>query len=49
MDWPKKRFQPVVFESRRFVRLEAHAAVVGTMPHAMMASDTSLIVGIHHE
>ena len=27
--------------ARRFVRLEAHGAVVGTITHATMASDTS--------
>ena len=32
--------------ARRFVRLEAHGAAVGTMPHAIVASDTSLFVGV---
>ena len=31
--------------ARRFVRLEVHGAAVGTMPHGIMASDTSFVVG----
>lgn len=32
--------------ARRCVRLEAHGAAVGTMPHAITASDTGLVVGL---